>query len=77
MQTIELPDNPPPGHVHVRWLAAPINPADLNTLQGVYPIKPPLPAVAGNEGYGRIVKVSELAGFELIPMLGRIIAVFV
>lgn len=57
LQTIELPDNPPPGHVHVRWLAAPINPADLNTLQGVYPIKPPLPAVAGNEGYGRIVKV--------------------
>ncbi|PIO53334.1 GroES-like protein, partial [Teladorsagia circumcincta] len=59
LQTIELPDKPPAGHVHVKWLAAPINPADLNTLQGVYPIKPPLPAVAGNEGYGRVEQVGE------------------
>ncbi|KAK6024354.1 oxidoreductase, zinc-binding dehydrogenase family protein [Ostertagia ostertagi] len=57
LQTIDLPDKPPAGHVHVKWLAAPINPADLNTLQGVYPIKPPLPAVAGNEGYGRVEQV--------------------
>jgi len=38
--------------VHVRMLAAPINPADINMAEGVYGIKPPLPAIAGNEGVG-------------------------
>uniref|UniRef100_A0A915ECC7 Enoyl-[acyl-carrier-protein] reductase, mitochondrial n=1 Tax=Ditylenchus dipsaci TaxID=166011 RepID=A0A915ECC7_9BILA len=38
--------------VVVRWLASPVNPADINQLQGVYPVKPELPAVAGNEGLG-------------------------
>ncbi|VDM66047.1 unnamed protein product [Strongylus vulgaris] len=56
LQTIDLPDTPPSGHVHVKWIASPINPADLNTLQGVYPIKPPLPAVGGSEGFGRVEK---------------------
>ncbi|RWS28030.1 trans-2-enoyl-CoA reductase-like protein [Leptotrombidium deliense] len=36
---------------------APINPADINTIQGVYAVKPQLPAVAGNEGVAKIVKV--------------------
>ncbi|XP_078666116.1 enoyl-[acyl-carrier-protein] reductase, mitochondrial-like [Branchiostoma floridae x Branchiostoma belcheri] len=43
--------------VSVRMLAAPINPADINMIQGVYPIKPPLPAVGGNEGVGEVVSV--------------------
>ncbi len=43
--------------VLIRWLASPINPADINQIQGVYPIKPPLPAVGGNEGYGRVEEV--------------------
>lgn len=38
-------------------LGAPVNPADINTVQGVYPIKPPLPAVPGNEGVGRVLSV--------------------
>jgi NADPH:quinone reductase-like Zn-dependent oxidoreductase len=33
-------------------LAAPINPADLNVLEGRYGINPSLPAVVGNEGVG-------------------------
>ncbi|XP_058791718.1 enoyl-[acyl-carrier-protein] reductase, mitochondrial [Phymastichus coffea] len=44
-------------HVTVKWLYAPVNPADINTIQGKYPSKPPLPAVAGNEGVGQIVAV--------------------
>ena len=32
---------PDPGQVLVRILAAPINPADLNTLEGTYGVKPP------------------------------------
>jgi mitochondrial enoyl-[acyl-carrier protein] reductase / trans-2-enoyl-CoA reductase len=34
-----------------------VNPADINTIQGKYPSRPPLPAVAGNEGVGEIVEV--------------------
>ncbi|CAH8552840.1 unnamed protein product [Heterobilharzia americana] len=39
----------------VKVCAAPINPSDINTIQGTYPIKPKLPAVAGNEGVGKII----------------------
>ena len=38
-------------------LAAPINPADLNTIEGTYPKKPSLPAVGGNEGVGEVCLV--------------------
>jgi trans-2-enoyl-CoA reductase len=40
-------------------LAAPINPADLNTIEGVYPIRPQLPAVPGSEGVGTVVDVGD------------------
>lgn len=50
--------------VLVKWLLSPVNPADINTIQGKYPSKPPLPAVAGNEGVGEIVSVGpEVKGF--------------
>lgn len=47
-------NEPGPGEVRVRMLAAPINPADINILEGKYGIKPTLPAVCGNEGVGEI-----------------------
>jgi trans-2-enoyl-CoA reductase len=37
-------------------LAAPINPSDVLTLTGQYGILPPLPAIGGGEGVGRIVE---------------------
>ena len=42
----------PPGatEVAIKMLAAPINPADINTVEGVYGIKNPLPSTPGNEG---------------------------
>lgn len=43
---------PGPGEVYVAIKAAPINPADINTIEGKYPIKPELPAVPGVEGAG-------------------------
>ncbi|XP_072026893.1 enoyl-[acyl-carrier-protein] reductase, mitochondrial-like [Amphiura filiformis] len=45
--------------VRVQMLAAPINPADINTIQGVYPLKPDLPAVGGFEGVGKVVEVGK------------------
>ena len=38
----------------VRLLAAPINPADLNVIEGKYPIRPALPGVPGVEGVGLV-----------------------
>lgn len=43
--------------IHIRMLAAPVNPADINMLQGKYGILPQLPAIGGNEGVGEVIKV--------------------
>ncbi|NXN38665.1 MECR protein, partial [Rhinoptilus africanus] len=45
--------------VRVKMLAAPINPADINMIQGTYPILTPLPAVGGNEGVGEVLEVGQ------------------
>ena len=57
------PRPPEAGEVLVRILAAPINPADLNTIEGTYGVKPPLPAVPGIEGCA-VVEASKAVGFE-------------
>ena len=46
--------------IKVRFLASPINPSDLNQIEGTYPVKPnEFPAVAGNEGVARIEYINE------------------
>lgn len=40
---------------------APVNPSDINQVQGKYGIKPQLPAVAGNEGVGVVKMVGDQA----------------
>lgn len=47
------------GEALVEMLAAPINPSDVLTLTGQYGMLPPLPAVGGNEGIGRVVDVGD------------------
>lgn len=63
---------PKDNEVLVKVLAAPINPADINTIQGKYPVKPKFPAVGGNECVAEIIaigkKVSKLTtGQHVIP----------
>jgi mitochondrial enoyl-[acyl-carrier protein] reductase / trans-2-enoyl-CoA reductase len=43
----------------VKMQAAPINPADLNQIEGKYPIRPELPATPGFEGAGIVVELGE------------------
>jgi NADPH:quinone reductase and related Zn-dependent oxidoreductases len=50
---------PAADEVVVKMLAAPINPADLNQIEGKYPIRPGLPATPGFEGAGTIVELGE------------------
>jgi len=54
----ELP-LPGKGQVVVEVLAAPINPSDVLTLTGAYGILPPLPAVGGMEGVGKVVRLGD------------------
>jgi mitochondrial enoyl-[acyl-carrier protein] reductase / trans-2-enoyl-CoA reductase len=57
---------PRAGEVLIRVEASPINPADLNIIEGKYPKRPELPAVPGMEGAGVIASVgAEVSGFNV------------
>ena len=43
--------------VLVKMLMAPVNPSDINMIEGTYLLKPPLPAVVGNEGVAEVVEI--------------------
>lgn len=66
LHTHSISPSLPPQSLLLRTLAAPINPADINQIQGVYPSKPPLTsllgtsqpsAVGGNEGCFEIAAI--------------------
>ena len=46
-----------PDEALVRIHASPINPADLNQIEGKYPIRRSLPATPGFEGAGAVEKI--------------------
>lgn len=48
---------PVAGEVIVKMRAAPINPADLNQIEGKYPVRPELPATPGFEGAGIVAEL--------------------
>ena len=49
--------------VHVKFLGSPVNPSDLNQIEGVYPLKPlAFPSVGGNEGVAQVLSVLEENG---------------
>lgn len=52
-----LPKELKPREILVQHLAAPINPADVNLIQGIYGVRPKLPSVVGNEGVARVLQV--------------------
>jgi NADPH:quinone reductase-like Zn-dependent oxidoreductase len=58
------------GQALVEVVAAPINPADVLTLTGEYGQLPPLPAVGGREGVGR---VAELGVDTQGPSVGQLV----
>lgn len=53
------------GDVRVRMILAPINPADLNVIEGTYPLRPSLPGVPGGEGVAVIEEIgAEVEGLS-------------
>ncbi|KIY66746.1 NAD(P)-binding protein [Cylindrobasidium torrendii FP15055 ss-10] len=53
---------PSAGTANVKWLLSPVNPADVNVIQGVYPVKAKTKLgeewVGGNEGVAQITHIS-------------------
>ncbi|TVU27431.1 hypothetical protein EJB05_30041, partial [Eragrostis curvula] len=71
-QVLRVADVPPvelgERDVCVRMLAAPINPSDINRVEGVYPVRPPLPAaVGGYEGVGQVHALGPAVTAPLAP----------
>ncbi|KAL7746518.1 mitochondrial 2-enoyl thioester reductase [Sorochytrium milnesiophthora] len=81
---LDTPSALSPNEVRLRVMAAPINPSDINAIQGTYPIlpsfthsttsRPGAQAIAGNEGVAVVEEtgsaVSELSvGDKVIPAL--------
>ncbi|KAH9967355.1 NAD(P)-binding protein [Russula dissimulans] len=70
LRAVDIPrlTAPPPQTVNVRFVLAPINPADVNVIEGVYPSKPRRSCfpgvqgevfVGGNEGLAEVTDVGE------------------
>ncbi len=57
--------SPAAGEVFIDMLAAPINPVDLNVIEGKYPVRPALPGVPGSEGVGVVRALgADVSGVE-------------
>ncbi len=62
IKVAELPwPTPAADEAVVQMEAAPLNPADINAIEGKYPIRPTLPATPGMEGTGRVVELGSAA----------------
>lgn len=67
---------PGAGEVLLEMLAAPINPSDVLTITGQYGALPPLPAIGGNEGVGRVAALGDgvttvsVGDWALLPVGG-------
>ena len=74
LQCVDIPepDAPGPNQVLIGVEFSPINPNDLMVAQGIYAFRPPLPAVIGNEGVGRVLAVGP--GVESVKIGDRILA---
>lgn len=55
----KLPSHLSSGQVCIRFLASPINPSDINIIEGSYAVRPSLPAIAGSEGVAEVVSVAD------------------
>jgi NADPH:quinone reductase-like Zn-dependent oxidoreductase len=69
---IPEPDTPGRNQVLIGVEYSPINPNDLMVAQGIYAFRPPLPAVIGNEGVGRVLAVGP--GVESVRLGDRVLA---
>ena len=65
------PDAPGPNQVLIEVEFSPVNNSDLLIARGIYPSRPALPTVVGNEGVGRVLKVG--AGVKNVKVGDRVL----
>lgn len=56
-EKFKLPKDLKENEVLLRMLMAPVNPSDINMIEGSYFLKPKLPAVVGNEGVAEVLDI--------------------
>src|SRR5438034_9181278 len=54
------PEKPGIGQVLVGIEFSPLNFTDILVAPGLYPLRPALPSVIGNEGVGRVLEIAEI-----------------
>jgi NADPH:quinone reductase-like Zn-dependent oxidoreductase len=69
---IPEPGAPGPNQLLIGVEFSPINPNDLSVARGTYAFRPPLPAVIGNEGVGRVLALGP--GVESVKIGDRVLA---
>ena len=74
LEYVDIPEPDAPGlnQVLIGVEFSPINPNDLLVAQGIYAVRPSLPAVIGNEGVGRVLAVGP--GVESVKVGDRVLA---
>jgi NADPH:quinone reductase-like Zn-dependent oxidoreductase len=68
---IQEPSAPGPGQALIGVEFSPVDLSDLLVARGVYPLRPSLPSVIGNEGVGRILAVGP--GVETVTIGDRVL----
>ncbi len=66
------PEAPGPNQVLIRVEFSPLNQSDLLIARGIYPTRPALPTVIGNEGVGRVLAVGP--GVANVQVGDRVVA---
>ena len=74
LEYVDIPEAnaPGPNQVLIGVEFSPINPNDLMVAQGIYAVRPPLPALIGNEGVGRVLAIGP--GVESVKVSDRVLA---
>lgn len=65
LESINVPAEPGREECLVQWLASPVNPLDINRIQGNYAIQAEPPVIGGSEGVGKVVKAGHGSGFKV------------
>jgi trans-2-enoyl-CoA reductase len=70
---LEIPGKLAAGQLKIKMLASPINPSDINMVEGTYGIKTKFPSFGGNEGVGVVKEVAP--GVEDLKVGDRVISI--
>uniref|UniRef100_A0A8R1IYS0 Enoyl-[acyl-carrier-protein] reductase, mitochondrial n=1 Tax=Caenorhabditis japonica TaxID=281687 RepID=A0A8R1IYS0_CAEJA len=64
LDTLKIPAEPEKEQCLIEWLASPVNPLDINRVEGNYAFREEPPVIGGTEGVGRVVKAGPNSRFR-------------